>query len=218
MGQTSYAKGLFGSALQLNGDIQSMGGVASMSPLDFNEVRAFTLEAWCWIDRPHYGRVVALAALDSDQIQPPMHLSMVEVIGGDLLSNIAEPHRDSVRFLHRNPPSFESVEGTNWFTEQAPPVGQWVHLVVVKDDQEARIYINGELTLRANDTQPAATEYPLGLFVGVSPIMLRPELSSSPRDFRPFHGLIDEVAVYDTALTTQTIQHHFSLGRPSEGG
>lgn len=213
IGQTAHGKGLFGWALQLTGQIDSMGGFASDTPLSLKESQSYTLEAWCWLDRPHQGRVLTLAELEADMSSLPKHLGMIEVLEGGTKANIGNPENESVRFLHRYPPSSGSTEGENYYSDRGAPTGQWVHLVAVKDRQEIRIYMNGRRVAQASDQQRVATDRPLGLYVGISPIMLRPNLSERPSDFRLFAGRIDEIAVYDTALSENTIQQHFSLGQ-----
>lgn len=213
IGEATRGEGLFGSALKLTGQAESMGGFASENPLSLKDAKAYTLEAWCWIERPHHGRVLALAQLEDDLSFRPKHFGMIEVMSGSGIPAGLLQDQDSIRFLHRNPPSFDSGTGSDIFSNQAAPIGQWVHLVAVKDGKKGRVYLDGKLVAASNDNQPIATDQPIGLFVGISPMLLRSELSASPTDFRPFAGRIDEVAVYDLALSHETIRRHFSLGQ-----
>lgn len=213
IGQTTQGEGLFGKSLTLTGEIKSMGGFASVSALSLAGIDSYTLEAWCWIDRSHYGRVLALAELDPRRDQRPKHLSMIEVMGGTDIPVPLNQDNATLRYLHRNPISFESAQGKNVYVQQPLSTGQWVHVATVHDGKQASIYLNGELVQQSADTQAVAIDRPLTLFVGVSPIMLVPQFSEHHTDYRPFAGRIDEVAVYGSALNQQTIRSHVALGQ-----
>ena len=74
----------------------------------------------------------------------------------------------------------------------------WNHVVLVHDEGEARVYLNGIEELAVNlksEPEGEASRY----FV----------LSGEPNGAFNFEGKIDEVAVYDRVLTAETVQAHF---------
>jgi len=84
-------------------------------------------------------------------------------------------------------------------TSGTSPNGEWVHLVSTYDGQTLAIYTNGVFdgskSLNAVDT--------LGdIGIGGNP------------NFGQFNGTIDEVAVYNKALTPEEIKAHYKMGRP----
>ena len=89
--------------------------------------------------------------------------------------------------------------GTGWdipFTV-ADSVGRWVHLVATHDGTHARVYADGveagwgERTL---DTHPTDQDF---------------QIARRPSPLRYVHGVMDEVAVYDTALSPARVEAHY---------
>ena len=85
-------------------------------------------------------------------------------------------------------------------TSSKPATGAWHHFVATVDGTVETIYIDGTL----GDQKPAGTA------------------AATPDDFTigadsqgtgvAFQGVIDEVAIYDFALTPTQIQHHYKVG------
>ena len=76
--------------------------------------------------------------------------------------------------------------------------GKWSHVVCVLDENGRKIYINGELD---NSDSTAGTQsqiYPVG--IGGDP--------NSPTD-RAFNGTIDELRIYNRALSAEEIKMHY---------
>ena len=213
IGKVSRADGLFGSAARFTGDLQAMGGIASDHAVPIHGSRGYTLEAWCYSESAHFGRLIGLAEMDPAGARVPSHFAALEVVGGDDLPSSFLGRKGQVRFLHRSPPAAGIDIGASLFAPGLPRAGQWVHVVAVHDQGEMRLYLNGELAGRQRDEQPASSDPPLSLYVGVSPIVMTPERSTNPLDFRVFHGLIDEVAVYERVLPDRVIREHYDLGR-----
>lgn len=220
IGQTSSADGLFGKALKLTGQVESMGGFRTQRPFTFDRAQAYTLEAWCWMTQPHHGRLMTLAAFDPSRQQYRQSIGMVELLGGDNLPPLLKPHSPSTRFLY-NPSDVvadQSLGGSSIFTQTPPQPGRWVHVVAVYDRSGAKLYVNGESVDAQGDLSGPTLDKQLGLIVGIAPFNPGIDAAREPHEFRCFAGLIDEVAVYDTALTKNTIQQHYRLGRPDDGG
>lgn len=84
---------------------------------------------------------------------------------------------------------------------QAPTVDVWHHIAFTFDGQRARVYVDGAM----------------GSDPGVSPGALGPNASAltigaANGGGSPFEGEIDEVAVYDRALSADEIFEHYAVG------
>jgi hypothetical protein len=107
--------------------------------------------------------------------------------------------------FHEGRPSCNFGNGRNWLWILAPKAAElstWMHLAAVYDGQNEVLSVNGAevVTLPASDA------------IAVSPKPLR--LGRGPFDQkRRFHGLIDEVAIFDMALTAADLQAIIDLGR-----
>jgi len=89
---------------------------------------------------------------------------------------------------------------TTLVTSQALPVNQWSFIVATYDGAALRLYINGKLA--------AQTNYTGGVFPGVANLGLG-AISSGPSLFWPFNGLLDEISLYNRALTDDEIHAIF---------
>jgi hypothetical protein len=85
------------------------------------------------------------------------------------------------------------------------PLGAATHVVAVYDGQAMRLYIDGE----------GIAEVPAGLGLNDTEVPFR--IGARADAGSPFAGAVDEVAVYEAALTDETVRDHFragSAGRP----
>lgn len=84
------------------------------------------------------------------------------------------------------------------FGNTSLPTGQTYHLVVTVDDTEARLYVNGLLDATTNhsvtDFSPTTSEVSIGT---------------------SFNGVLDDLAIYDTALTSSEVVDHYNAGTGS---
>lgn len=77
----------------------------------------------------------------------------------------------------------------------------WYHLVGVADTNQMRFYLNGNNTqTRARNITPATD---------TSPLLLMKKPSETPVYI---NGILDEVRIYERALTTAEIQKHYTEG------
>jgi len=86
------------------------------------------------------------------------------------------------------------------------PVGSWVHVAFVYDDTHGFLYQNGEEVgtglLTAVNTPTSGEDFKIGERVAGGNI--------------PFNGMIDEVSVWDVALTQQQISDYSCVGDPAQ--
>lgn len=209
MGNTARGEGVIGSALKLAGDIDIISGVVIDTPLKLTTTAAYTIEAWYHTDQPHWGRILSLSLQDSPEGKSWAHLTALEVLGGESLSQLFENQSGQARFYHRGELNQDSLD---LFSNTPAPLGQWAHVVAVRDGQSSRLYINGQLVSEQQDNQAAVQDALIQLHVGVLHRTPGQEPVTNPVVYRVFNGLIDEVAVYDHALAAEQIASHYQLG------
>ena len=83
-----------------------------------------------------------------------------------------------------------------------PATSEWVHVVATWNGATASIFINGVLDASENAGESSSNGHPAQIGLG-EPL---------GADLHPFGGLIDEVMVFDRALTTDEIQAIFDAG------
>jgi hypothetical protein len=160
---------------------------------------SYTIEAWV---KPSHYHLGTLASLARNLEAGSEHGALLE-LGGPLTTPSTIEHPGRVRFLHRDPPSGDALAGTSCFSQTPYELRRWEHLVAVKDGGEMRLYVNGELVGKADDNTGLAENF--SLLIG--------QLDRH-RDWRRFVGQLDELAVYNRALSDGEIRQHHRLVRP----
>jgi len=144
----------------------------------------YSIEGWIWNGLPHTARAVTgyffSRGAEGDRQAAGDHLG----IGGTAAS------AGRLIFFNGNERN-ELLSGTNevaWRT--------WHHVVLVRDGRSVRVYLNGELELsgEVDSTVPRTAT----LFLG-----------GRNDNFANFEGKLDEISVYDRALTAEEVQRHF---------
>ena len=103
------------------------------------------------------------------------------------------------RYSHRYPAT--KNYGKNAFANESYIPGKWYHMVCVRNDNSFSLYLNGKLkkTLQEKlNNDDLAYVFYMGK---IDPM----------RNMRQFTGQIDEVAIYQKALSDSEIKQHFSL-------
>jgi len=92
------------------------------------------------------------------------------------------------------------------YSTNAVPANQWTHFVDTYDGSSVKIYLNGSL-----QTQAA---YNLGIFPGNSDVGIGASVGQgAPSQFiSPFKGKIDEISVYNRALSPGEVQALYAAG------
>ena len=163
---------------------------------------SYSLEAWIKPSHYHVGAVVSLVG-DRDPSTGVIPHGMLLEMGGSGLIPTAVHHPGRIRFLHRSPASDDRELGTSCYSESPYTLRKWQHVVAVKDGSAMRLYVNGELVGEGQDTNTLPSG--LRLLVG----RLYPS-----RGVRPFIGQLDELALYDRALSPEEIFKHYRIIRP----
>jgi hypothetical protein len=170
----------------------------------------YAIELWMQADLPSPGAfsqtaLVSLIAKDDGKTEK--HVAYLEMTGRGRRS----PHEPcALRFLDRWPPtSF----GSNVFSRRILVPSLWHHIVGQKAAEKLELYVDGEQVgtspakLCAQDAADVAT-MACQLLVG------RLKQRSGPpftNEIRAFEGRLDELAVYDRALSPDEIRRHARL-------
>jgi hypothetical protein len=104
---------------------------------------------------------------------------------------------------------YDSSNGHVHLSDPDPfPIGQWIHIVAVWNKGDASLYRNGTLVNSASSVNPSTngqdTEVTIGSVFGAS-------------DTYCFNGPIDEVAIWEKALTEDEINSHYTNGLNGKG-
>lgn len=162
----------------------------------------YSFEVWVKPSHFQWGTIAALVQRDVDeQGEVDLHAMLLELHGANAPP---EGMSKAIRFLHRSPPS-DQQGGTSCFSSVFYRAQVWQHLAVTKDGEWMRLYINGEQVAEARD----ATDLPAGLNLIIGQLF-------SFGTVRPFVGHLDELAVYDRALSLDEIKQHVQIMRASE--
>jgi hypothetical protein len=86
-------------------------------------------------------------------------------------------------------------------------VGAWHHVVAVRRKRQLEIYLNGEMAQTAPVPPLNSNPIPTTITIGRS---LGPETEKRGRD-RYFKGMVDEFAVYPSALSAEEVAEHYRL-------
>jgi len=105
---------------------------------------------------------------------------------------------------------------TDW---RALPLTCWTHIVYIRDGSAGYIYINGENDFGVVLSPPPSTCYTSNEHCPYSFVPIDKGHTLRFGDLnqhsgRYFKGVMDEVAIYNRALTEDEIKQHYKMGRP----
>ncbi|WP_372895415.1 LamG-like jellyroll fold domain-containing protein [Stieleria sp.] len=122
-------------------------------------------------------------------------LSAVDANGFSLLLETASSGR--IRFLHRVPGG--NAGGQDLTSSLTYSANAWNHLVAVNDNGTMRLFLNGvedSVTLVSTGVLTGALDFAFGAL-------------AAGGNTRLFEGSLDEVAIYDRALSAADVQRHY---------
>jgi hypothetical protein len=171
---------------------------------------SYTFEAWVKPSHFHHGAVISLVE-SAPQTPRIAATGMLLELCGPVAGNVKSPtswayHPGRIRYLHRTPAG--EVGGHSCFSESRYAPRRWQYLVGTKSGAEMRLYIDGKVA--ATDTDSTRLADGMHVLIG----QLHPHDSSRVVVTRPLVGELDEVAIYDRALTEKEIIEHYQLARP----
>jgi hypothetical protein len=164
----------------------------------------FTLEAWVKPSFVQKRTVISIAHRDHDpEIRFRKHLCAVALVPSE--QQTVYPG-ETFRFTANLWPYGEEQAVVSAFSADRYRPLSWHHVVAVRHRNQIEIYMNG----RATQTVPAPSltsdSLPSTITIGAGPRALG---ALSDRGF--FKGLVDEIAVYPSALSAQEVAKHHQL-------
>jgi hypothetical protein len=163
-------------------------------PLDAVSGTDYSVEFWMKPSHFHRGGIVAL--LKNPEVERGQHAILIEALGSIGPFQSRKPNR--IRFLHRDPPGAELSVGTSCYSRKTYLARRWQHIVATKQGDFMRMYVNGSLAAKEADSTYLTTD--LSLIVGCT---------AGFDEDRHFFGELDELAVYDFAMSGEDILRHF---------
>jgi hypothetical protein len=161
----------------------------------------FSLEAWIKPSHYHLGSIVGFIGEFDWQDRRNKHGLLLEVNGASTGDN--RPLQ-RLRFLHR--PVLGVTGGVSLHSDRSYQPRRWQHVAAVRDGDELRLYLDGELVQQAT----TAERLPRGLQLVMG------QLYTETVE-RFFIGHVDEIAIYDRPLSEKEIRRRHELLRPSKG-
>lgn len=160
----------------------------------------YTME--CWFKPSHYHNGAIFSLVNPEQSKKMANASAILVeIGGPHNLFARHTRKNAIRFVNRSPALFGVELGEACQAEEYG-VREWQHLVVVKEGEALRLHLNGEIVATATDPRPV----PIDMRLVIGQIF-------TERAERPFIGQLDEVAIYEHALSTEEIERHYRFGK-----
>ncbi len=188
MGGATFAPGQVGQAFSLDGidDFVDLGNASNLHV----SAGDFTVDAW-----------VLFNAVTSDQ----SIVDKMANVNGDGWRLILQVDTDAFWFCFgAGGNGCEPFLDTTVLSKTQPVTGVWYHVAAVKSSTAFSIYVNGNL----EDTKS------LGSFVDTNSASLRiGQTGPNVHGYTAFlNGLVDEVEIYNRALSTAEIQAIFNAG------
>jgi hypothetical protein len=169
----------------------------------------YAIELWMQADLPSpkaFGQTALVGLLDLKEEDADKHLAYLELTArGRRL-----PHEPcAVRFLDRWPTAVSG--GADVFSRRTVVASQWRHIVAQMSGDTIELFVDGERVGTSPSNRIAEVPGDPGttacrLLVGR--LKLKHE---HPSEVRAFEGRLDELAVYDRALTPEEIRQHAHL-------
>ena len=186
----SFAPGMLGQSFNFDG-VNDHVAVPDATNLDFTT--ALTVEAWIYPVSISVSYPTIVGKWDAVAVN---HRSYVFHL---------EPSRKVIFRVSPNGLELGFGVGTV-ISNSSVPLNQWTHVAGVYDSSSIKIYINGIL-----DNQVA---YIQGIFPGTNDLAIGAVIGgvAPGQSIAPFAGRIDEVRLYDCALTQGEVAQVFSTG------
>jgi len=183
---------------------ESSGCFVSYDNLDELAGQDYSVEFWFKPSHYHRGAIVSLVEQSNDELgNIERHGLIVEIQSANPILRPEEGQPRTVRFHHRSPPH-EGLVGTSCSSPETYQKQVWQHVVAVKDKDTMRLFLDGEIVASEFDD----TYLPNNLSLVVGQLF-------SFGTVRPFVGQLDELAIYNRALSAEEIKQRVMLVRPA---
>lgn len=189
LGAPKQVAGKFGTAFKFSGDPDAIDiGSPANGSLDFGEDTDFSMMAWIKVDKP--------PELDGGQ-----STIISKGDGGNNARILWKIITTQVNVTIAN----EAGAGPKLVLASVKEVvdGKWHHVLLVSDRSDVtRIYIDGKFDAEGGETEGTDITTESHMYIGASV-----RIGEATR--RYFEGLIDEVGIYDRALTEDEVERNF---------
>jgi hypothetical protein len=189
LGAPKQVAGKFGGAFKFSGNPDAIDiGAPANGSLDFGDDTDFSMMAWIKVDEP--------PELDGAQ-----STIISKGDGGNNARILWKIITTQVNVTIAN----EAGAGPKLVLASAKEVvdGKWHHVLFVSDRSDAtRIYIDGKFDAEGGETEGTDITTESRMYIGASV-----RIGEATR--RYFEGLIDEVGIYDRALTEDEVERNF---------
>jgi hypothetical protein len=180
--------------------IRDLGSLVADGPLNDRPLADYSVEFWVKPSHVHTGAIVSLVSSRTDPKSDELHSLLLGVQG----RNEAFGREFAFRYLHRSRPSANPDDGVNCFSTNGYHVRRWQHVVARRSGDELQLFVDARLVSEGNDPNPI----PAGQTLVVGQLY-------SFETMRPFIGQLDELAIYESALTDKEISRHYRIVRPN---
>jgi hypothetical protein len=175
------------------GQSYERGNLVSVGTMDALAKRDYSVEVWMKPSHHHYGFLVSIAEQQLDRFD--------EQLESKTFLMILQPERypkspGTIRCANRNPLGFSSHD---CWSDELYHLRRWQHVVAVKGKSTLVLYLDGKIVGSSKGSKP--------MLPGMHLVVGRP-YPSSPQS--SFYGQLDELSVYDHALTAEEIKLHFN--------
>lgn len=201
VGGTTYGAGKVAQAFDLDGANDQVV-VPNNTKAPYNFTGAFTIDAWIFLDQIPTQFAPIVSKWNDIGTDNRGYFLTVEFFSG----------QPRIRFDVSRNGQFGGTNSATRYASSLVPVGQWLHVAGVFDPSETvpnrlRVYTSGTDASGAFFVPEEVTS----VFVNDEPLRIGAgDLGSDTRDF--FNGRIDEVELFDRALTAAEIFEIFSAG------
>jgi hypothetical protein len=178
----------------------------SRQPMDLLSHTDYSVEVWIKPSHLQCGGAVALLATPPD-VPIESHAFYLELQGVRGRGMCSDTHPGCIRFVHRDPPGRNVAVGKSCLSDRRYRLRRWQHVVAVKEGAEMRLYLDG---------QRVGTEHVETYLAKRLSLVVGQPQSDAPRDFW-FVGQLDELALYEHALTEEEIAAHYKAIRWQPG-
>jgi hypothetical protein len=198
-----WRSGRDGSTIEF-GTTAGPGYLISDDALEGAITDEYTVELWAKPTYYHHGALFSL--IDWTPSQSPLgthrvHLELCGPVSGFpnyLRPNESNPGR--IRFINEVSTKFD----VECYSADPYSVRKWQHIVALRDPSTMRLYVDGELV----DSKPASGTLSKDLRVLMGQLLpVSPKVNDEVTS-RLFGGELDEVALYDRALSEEEIAIH----------
>lgn len=160
----------------------------------------FSIELWMKPSHHHLGSLVGFVGAFDPELRKNTHGVLLEIAGP---IHFGPSRINRLRFLHRSPLSAAPTTDATCFSKKTYSARRWQHVVATKEGDALHLFVDGVLV----DSTETADPTPRGLQLVIG------QLYTDSLD-RFFVGQLDEIAIYDRALSPSEAARHHDLLRP----